>query len=68
MDARSQRVGIGGWLTVILGVVIALIGLVLGVGGAQLALLSGSPDYLIAGLALVASGVLLARPRVAGAR
>lgn len=66
MEARSRPAGIGGWLTVILGVVIALIGVVLLVGGARLALLGGSPYYLAVGAALVGSGVLLAMRRAAG--
>lgn len=67
MDARSDRVGIGGWLTVILGVVLALIGAVLAVGGAKLAMLGGSFYYVLAGVGLIASGVLLGLRRAAGA-
>lgn len=44
-----------------------LIGLVLGVGGAQLATLGGSLYYLIAGVTLIACGVLLWRANRRGA-
>ncbi|SCW45266.1 quinoprotein glucose dehydrogenase [Sphingobium faniae] len=50
----------------ILGLVIGLIGLVLLVGGAWLALLGGSLYYLVIGIALIASGFLLVRGRMAG--
>ena len=45
----------------------ALIGVVLSIGGIWLAALGGSAYYLIAGIGLIASGVLLARRRLAGA-
>ncbi len=45
------------------GLVVLLIGLVIGWGGVQLALLGGSPYYLAAGLGLIATGVLLAMRR-----
>ena len=64
--ATSSRPG-GGWAAVPLGIVIALIGLVLAGGGAWLALLGGSLYYLIAGIALIVSGVLLVLRRAAGA-
>lgn len=58
----------GGKIAVrLLGALILLIGLVLGGGGAWLAVLGGSPYYLIAGLGLVTAGVLLMRLRAAGA-
>jgi quinate dehydrogenase (quinone) len=44
-----------------------ILGLVLAVGGVRLATLGGSVYYLITGIALVASGVLLFRGRVGGA-
>ncbi|WP_267393210.1 MULTISPECIES: membrane-bound PQQ-dependent dehydrogenase, glucose/quinate/shikimate family [unclassified Sphingomonas] len=55
------------WSAIILGVVIAAIGLVLGVGGAWLAALGGSLYYLITGVAMLAAGVLMIRGRLAGA-
>lgn len=66
MEGRPERMGIAGWLTVILGVVIGLIGTVLLLGGARLAMLGGSLYYLIAGAALVGSGVFLVLRRAAG--
>ena len=59
--------GPGGWLTLVLGILLAAIGLILTVGGAQLAALGGSWYYLIAGLALIASGLLLVFRDVRGA-
>ncbi|MFT4191482.1 MAG: membrane-bound PQQ-dependent dehydrogenase, glucose/quinate/shikimate family [Comamonas sp.] len=52
----------GPWARVT-GVLFALLGLALGAGGAYLVALGGSFYYLIAGLALLASGVLLYRRR-----
>lgn len=51
----------------ILGILLILISLPLIWGGAQLAWLGGSVYYLLAGLALIASGVLIALRRLAGA-
>jgi quinoprotein glucose dehydrogenase len=59
----SSRKGAGGWAVLLLGLVLALIGLVLTIGGAWLAVLGGSPYYVLAGLGLLVSGVLLARRR-----
>lgn len=56
----------GSWGAIALGVLLGLIGLVLAGGGVWLASLGGSAYYLIAGLALVASGVLIARRNVLG--
>jgi quinoprotein glucose dehydrogenase len=49
-----------------LGVVLALLGLVLAVGGGWLAVLGGSAYYLLAGLALLASGGFLLRLNAVG--
>lgn len=54
------------WLGLASGAVLALIGAVLAIGGVWLAVLGGSPYYLIAGVGLVASGVLLAMGRMIG--
>jgi quinoprotein glucose dehydrogenase len=67
MATTANRRGVGAWLTIALGGVIAAIGGVLLVGGVWLAALGGSPYYLLAGAALVASGVLLIRNRALGA-
>jgi quinoprotein glucose dehydrogenase len=50
----------------VFGAVLGLIGLCLLIGGIELAGLGGSPYYAFAGLAVVASGVLLWRGRRAG--
>jgi quinoprotein glucose dehydrogenase len=57
----------GGWTAVVLGIVLALIGLVLAIGGAWLAALGGSAYYVLAGLGLLASGAMLVQRRALGA-
>ena len=52
---------------IILGARIGLIGLVLAVGGVWLLVEGGSAYYLVAGVAMIVAGVLLARGRMAGA-
>ncbi|WP_343527565.1 membrane-bound PQQ-dependent dehydrogenase, glucose/quinate/shikimate family [Sphingomonas sp.] len=54
------------WLA-LLGIVILAAGLFFVIGGARLVSLGGSFYFLLAGLALVASGVLVARRRPSGA-
>ncbi len=56
----------GRWPLVAFGIVLALVGLALAAGGVRLATLGGSWYYLIAGVAMVASGVLFAMRRMAG--
>jgi quinoprotein glucose dehydrogenase len=60
-DRRSRTLS-----PLILGAVIGIIGLVLAIGGAWLAVLGGSAYYVLAGLAMVVSGVLLFRRRLLG--
>ncbi|PLR09115.1 membrane-bound PQQ-dependent dehydrogenase, glucose/quinate/shikimate family [Caulobacter flavus] len=55
-----------GWLVKALAVMVLLIGLTILAGGAWLIALGGSPYYLLAGLGLILSGLLLARRRLAG--
>ena len=55
-----------GWAATILALVMALIGIVLTIGGVWLAALGGSIYYLIAGLALLASAWFLIRGRLLG--
>ncbi|MCF4998598.1 membrane-bound PQQ-dependent dehydrogenase, glucose/quinate/shikimate family [Pseudomonas syringae] len=55
------------FILIALGIVIALLGLALGAGGVKLATLGGSWYFLIGGLLMVVSGVLIARRRTAGA-
>jgi len=51
---------------VVVGVILVVIGLTLTLGGAWLALLGGSLYYVLAGLALIASGGLMIRRRLLG--
>ena len=48
-------------VALIVGIVVALIALILIIGGAWLAVLGGSPYYFVAGVAMLASGLLLMR-------
>ncbi|WP_283812587.1 membrane-bound PQQ-dependent dehydrogenase, glucose/quinate/shikimate family [Bradyrhizobium aeschynomenes] len=54
-------------MALLLGIVMILIGIVLGIGGAWLIALGGSFYYLPSGIALILSGYLLARRRAEGA-
>ncbi|MGE0717892.1 MAG: membrane-bound PQQ-dependent dehydrogenase, glucose/quinate/shikimate family [Alphaproteobacteria bacterium] len=51
---------------VVVGGLVLLIGLVLAIGGAWLLMLGGSAYYVVAGIGLVASGILLIRRRETG--
>jgi quinoprotein glucose dehydrogenase len=51
---------------ILLALLLALIGAILGIGGAWLVLLGGSPYYLIAGVALLASAWFLFQRRLLG--
>lgn len=64
-DTRTRR-GAGYWLGLIFSLIVAGIGLALAVGGFKLVNLGGSPYYLIAGVGLVVSGLLLALRRPLG--
>ena len=55
----------GGWAATILAIIMAIIGIVLMIGGTWLVALGGSPYYLIAGVALLVSAWLLFRGRLA---
>jgi quinoprotein glucose dehydrogenase len=57
----------GGWAGTILAIVMAIIGIVLTIGGAWLVALGGSLYYIIAGIAMLASAWLLFRGRLLGA-
>src|SRR5262245_8414985 len=54
------------WAPVLLGTLVALIGLVLTGGGAYLAALGGSWYYVLAGVMLIAAGYLVIRRRISG--
>lgn len=64
-EGTSTR-GAAGWAVRTLAVVLILIGLVLAAGGGWLAVLGGSWYYLLAGIGLVVSGLLLFRGRAEG--
>lgn len=55
------------WPASILGLLIGLIGLILVVGGAWLAVLGGSLYYLLTGTAMIVAGILLFKGRLTGA-
>jgi len=61
MSVERKPGGLAGGLIITLGVVLALIGLTLTIGGGWLISLGGSWYYLLAGLGLLASGGLLIR-------
>jgi quinoprotein glucose dehydrogenase len=67
MPYWTRPAGAAGWAVAILGALIALIGVVLTIGGAWLVALGGSFYYLVAGLALLASGALLIARDIRGA-
>ena len=50
----------GKWPALLLGLLLAIAGVALAVGGGQLLMLGGSAYYLIAGVAVVVAGLLLA--------
>jgi quinoprotein glucose dehydrogenase len=57
----------GAWAVLVLGVLIALIGVILAIGGVRLIAAGGSWYYALAGLGLIASGVLLGLRHIWGA-
>src|SRR5262249_519846 len=54
------------WFVLILGGVIALIGIMLALGGAKLIAVGGSWYYLFAGLALIVAGLAVAQRKLLG--
>ncbi|MDN5509634.1 MAG: membrane-bound PQQ-dependent dehydrogenase, glucose/quinate/shikimate family, partial [Pseudomonas sp.] len=67
MKRASRAAGVSRFLLLGLGVVIALLGLALAVGGAKLVSLGGSWYFLLGGVAMAISGLLIARCKPAGA-
>lgn len=63
----NRSVAVRSWPTTVFGVILAIIGLILAIGGVRLVSLGGSWYYLIAGAAMVVSGVLYVRQRMLGA-
>ena len=64
---RQRRNRTGHWTLSLLGLVIALVGLVLAGGGAWLAALGGSWYYVLAGAGMLIAGAQLMRGRMSGA-
>lgn len=67
MSSIERGRGFGSVLVRLLGIIMALIGLALTIGGGQLIMLGGSAYYLIVGLLMIVSGGLLALLRPFGA-
>ncbi|NWE85675.1 membrane-bound PQQ-dependent dehydrogenase, glucose/quinate/shikimate family, partial [Pseudomonas edaphica] len=67
MKRASRAAGASRFLLLGLGVVIALLGVALAVGGAKLVSLGGSWYFLVGGVAMAVSGMLIARRKPAGA-
>jgi quinoprotein glucose dehydrogenase len=67
MSVERKPGGLSGGLVITLGVILSLIGVTLVIGGGWLIGLGGSWYYLLAGLGLLASGVLLIRRSLMGA-
>lgn len=66
MTTDHKPTGLAGGLVSLLGIVSALLGTVLVVGGGWLIAVGGSWYYLLAGLGLVATGVFLIRRKLIG--
>lgn len=67
MTNISRQTGVGGILTLVIGCIITLFALIFLIGGAYLASLGGSLYYLVCGLVLAASGILMIMGRLLGA-
>jgi quinate dehydrogenase (quinone) len=67
MKRASRATGASRFLLLGLGVIIALLGLALAVGGVKLVSLGGSWYFLIGGVAMALAGLLIARRNTAGA-
>src|ERR1051325_3361767 len=61
MTAGTYTRGFGYWLTILLALVLLIIGFILALGGAYLVALGGSPYYVVAGVLLVITAVLMFR-------
>lgn len=67
MKHTPRAAGASRFLLLGLGVIIALLGVALAVGGAKLLSLGGSGYFLIGGVAMAISGLLIAKRKRAGA-
>lgn len=65
-DDQEQPPVRGFWYCKVIGVLLLLLGLLIGAGGVWLAMLGGSWYYLVAGIGLIVSGVLLLLTSLAG--
>src|SRR5215468_10599281 len=54
------------WSPALLGALVALLGFILAGGGAYLAMLGGSPYYVLVGAMLIAAGYLMIKGSIAG--
>jgi quinate dehydrogenase (quinone) len=66
MSGKGGATGTQKLILAVLGAVIALLGVLLGGGGVYLAALGGSWFFLLMGLAMLVSGVMIARRKTAG--
>ncbi|HCJ29972.1 MAG TPA: glucose dehydrogenase [Pseudomonas sp.] len=66
MSSSSSAHGVGYWALKAFAVIVALFGLALAAGGVWLISLGGSWYYLIAGVGMLVSGVLLFMRRITG--
>ncbi len=67
MATTTSSGGAGSVFAKLVGIIVALVGLALGAGGAYLATLGGSWYYLVAGVLMLIAGIQLFRGRVSGA-
>ncbi|MGM8851554.1 membrane-bound PQQ-dependent dehydrogenase, glucose/quinate/shikimate family [Salinicola halophyticus] len=67
MATSTSSGGVGAIFAKLVGIIVALVGLALGAGGAYLATLGGSWYYLIAGILMLIAGIQLFRGRISGA-
>jgi len=64
--ASKESKGYRAWAAVLLGAVVAVLGLILACGGAYLAILGGSLYYVVVGVMLLAAGYLMIKRRIGG--
>ena len=67
MANTTSSGGAGSIFAKLVGIIVALVGLALGAGGAYLATLGGSWYYLIAGVLMLVAGIQLFRNQISGA-
>ncbi|WP_027349529.1 glucose/quinate/shikimate family membrane-bound PQQ-dependent dehydrogenase [Halotalea alkalilenta] len=67
MKNEAGARGVCGWLLLLLGLAVAVLGLAMGIGGGYLVFLGGSWYFLLMGAAMLVSGVLVAARKPLGA-